>query len=82
MPAYPTRDGQFVLSADASDMGIGSVLEQEQEEGRQVVKHVTVYTSKTLNASQRHYCTTNKELLVVVTFIELFKYYLSGTSWW
>ncbi len=76
--AYPTRDGQFVLSMDASDMGMDAVLEQEQEEGGQVVKRVITYTSKTFNASQRHCCTTNKELLVVVTSIELFKYYLTG----
>ncbi len=29
---YPTREGHFVLSTDASDVGIGAVLEQEQEE--------------------------------------------------
>ncbi len=78
MLAYPTRDGQFVLSMDASDMGMGAVLEQEQEVGRQVVKHIIAYTSKTLNPSQRHYCTTNKELMAVVTVVELFKYYLTG----
>ncbi len=47
VPAYPTRDGQFVLSTDANDMGIGAVLEQEQEEGGQVVlKCIIVYASK------------------------------------
>ncbi len=76
--AYPTRDGQFVLSTDASDMGMGAVLEQEQEEGGQVVKHGIANTSKTLNASQRRYCTSNKELPVVVTAVELFKYYLTS----
>ncbi len=30
--AYPTREGHFVLSTDASDVGIGAVLEQEQKE--------------------------------------------------
>ncbi len=30
--AYPTRDGPFILSSDASDTGIGAVLEQEQED--------------------------------------------------
>ena len=76
--AYPTRDRHFVLSMDASDTGMGAVLEQEQEEGGRVVKRVIAYASKTLNANQRRYCTMNKELLAVVTAIELFKYYLTG----
>ncbi len=59
-------------------MDMAAVLEQEQEEGGQVVKRVITYASKTLSASQRCYCTTNKELLVVVIVIDLFKYYLTG----
>ncbi len=63
---------------DASDTGMGTVLEQEQEEGGRVVKLVIAYVSKTFNASQRRYCTMNKELLGVVTARELFKHYLTG----
>ncbi len=76
--AYATREGHFVLYMDASDTGMGAVLEQEQEEGGHVVKRVIAYASKTLNTSQRRYCAINKELLAVVTAIELFKYYLTG----
>ncbi len=77
---YPTKDGHFVLSMDASDTGMGAVLEQEQEENRRLVKWVIAYTSKTLNKSQRLYCATNKELQAVITAIELhvFKCYLTG----
>ncbi len=57
---------------------MGAVLEQEQKEDGRVVKKVIAYASKTLNASQQQYCTTNKELLMVVTAVELFKYYLTG----
>ncbi len=68
-----------MLSTDASDLGIGAVLEQEQEDGGQDVKRMTVYASKTLSDSQRRYCTTNKELLtVMIAAVELFKYYLTG----
>ncbi len=45
------REGSLVLSTDASDTGIGAVLEQEQEEDSKVIKKVITYTSKTLNAS-------------------------------
>ncbi len=75
---YPTREGHFVLSTDASDVGIGAVLEQEQEEGGRVANKVIAYASKTLSDSQHHYCMTNKELLAVVMAVELFKYYLTG----
>ncbi len=54
------------------------ISEQEQEEGGRVINRVIAYASKMVNASQRRYCTTNKELLAVVTAIELFKYYLTG----
>ncbi len=54
------------------------MLEQDQEEGGQVVKRVIAYASKTLNDTQRRYCTSNKELLAVVMAIELFQYYLTG----
>ncbi len=74
---YPTREGPFILSTDVSDTGMGAVLEQEQEEDGRVVKKVIAYASKTLNASQQRYCTTNKELLAVVTAVELFKYYFT-----
>ncbi len=76
--AYPTREEHFILSTDASDVGIGAVLEQDQDEGGQVIKRVTAYASKTLSDTQRRYCTTNKELLAVVVAIELFQYYLTG----
>ncbi len=76
--AYPYREGHFVPSTDTSDVGIGAVLEQEQEDEGQVVKKVIAYAFKTLNDSQCHYCTINKELLVVVMTVELFRYYLTG----
>ena len=67
--AYSTRYGHFILSADPSniDSELGAVLEQEQEEGSQVVRRVIAYASRTLKVNQRWYCTTNKELLDVVT---------------
>ncbi len=71
--AYPTREGSFVLPTDASDLGMGAMLEQDQEENGWVVKRIISYVSKMLNASQGHYCPTKKELLAVVTAVELSK---------
>ena len=72
------QGGTLVLNTDAGDVGIGAVLEQEQEYAGQVVKRVIAYASKTLTDSQRRYCTTNKELLALVMAVELFRYYLTG----
>ena len=60
---------------------MGAVLEQEQaRDGRilRMIKSGIGHASKTLNASQQCYCTINKELLTVVTAMELFKCYWTG----
>ncbi len=68
-PPVLATEGPFVLSIDASDTGMGTVLEQKQEKKGRVVKTIIACMSKTLNASQQRCCTTNKELLAVVTAV-------------
>lgn len=41
-------------------------------------ERVIAYASKTLHASQRWYCTTKHELLMVVTFVWQYQCYLLG----
>ena len=74
--AYPSSDlaDPFVLDTDASDSGIGAVLSQVQDGTERVI----AYASKTLNHSQRRYCTTYRELLAVVVFVKRFRHYLIG----
>ena len=72
--AYPRAEGQLILDTDASDVGIGGVLSQVQDGEEKVL----AYGSKTLSPSERNYCTTYKELLAVVRFMQLFKPYLWG----
>ena len=62
----------FVL--DASDTGIGAVLSQMQEDGKE---KVIAYASYVLNKPKHRYCATCKELLVVV-FMKQFTPYLLG----
>ena len=77
--SYPDRQGRFIVSTDASNDGVGAVLEQIQtsEDGSEETK-VIAYWSKALSRAQRKYCATHKELLAVVTALEQFRYYLSG----
>ena len=53
-------------------ISIGIILEQKKE-GRH---HVICYISKTLDASQRNYTTTEKEMLAVVYAFERLRQYL------
>jgi len=74
--AMPSDSGEFVLDTDASDTEIGSVLSQHQDG----VERVVAYASRYLDARERNYCVTRKELLAVVHFIKYFKQYLLGRS--
>ena len=72
--AYPTDEGYYVLDTDASNYAMGAVLSQVQNGEERVI----AYASQTLSHTQQNYCTTKKELLAVVTFVEHFRYYLYG----
>ena len=77
--AYPSRTEAFTLSTDASDDGIGAVLEQDQKQADGTTERVVIaFASKTLSRQQRRYCATNRELLAVIWAIENFRYYLLG----
>jgi len=53
----------FKLAVDASDIGTGAVLLQEDASG---VEHPVCYFSKKFEKGQKNYCTSEKELLALV----------------
>ena len=75
--AYPDPSLRFTLDTDASDHGIGSVLSQVTEDGRE---QVVAYASKSLSKSQKNYSVTKRELLAVVEFCDHFRHYLMGAE--
>ncbi len=60
--AYPDFTREFIVDTDASDTGIGAVLSQVDDEGRE--RPIT-YASRLLSKAERKYCVTRRELLAV-----------------
>ena len=70
-----TREMKFVLDTDTSGHGIGAVLAQFQGG----MERPVAFESRTLSQSERNYCVTCRELLVIVEFVKQHWHYLEGT---
>ena len=72
----PDYSKQFKLHVDACDIGIGSVLSQEDEDS---VDKIVGYFSKKLTKCQRNYSTIEKECLALILSLQYFDVYLNVT---
>ena len=72
--ALPRDDCQYILNTDASDVAVGAVLSQVQDGEERVI----AYYSAKYSDPETNYCTTRKELLVVVKALRQFRPYLLG----
>jgi len=70
----PRDEGTYYLDTDASDIGFGAVLSQEQD-GHEVV---LAYASRTLSKPESNYDVTRRELLAVVYGLKVYRQYLLG----
>lgn len=73
--SFPDTDKVFILDTDASFSSIGAVLSQRDTNGRE---RVIAYGSHSMNAHEKGYCITRKELLAIYYFCNSFKHYLYG----
>jgi hypothetical protein len=72
---FPDFTKEFILSTDASDVGLGAILSQKDTEGNE---RVIAYASRGLLPSERNYVTYEKECLAIYWGIDHFKPYLYG----
>ena len=66
---YPDFTKPFSICCNASNFGLGAILQQKDEEGRE---RVIQYASRTLNKHERNYSTTEKEELAIVWRINVY----------
>jgi hypothetical protein len=72
--ALPDFSKEFVVEADASQIGVGAVLSQKIDRHYRPI----AYFSKHLNKTEQNYSTSERELLAIVLAVEHFKEYLYG----
>ena len=70
----PNFSKLFYLRTDASDKGVGAVLEQEFEDGR----HPVLYLSKKLTDTEKRYAVIEKECYAIVWSVKSLRVFLEG----
>jgi ribonuclease HI len=73
--ARPNFEKQFILQTDASRIGLGAFLQQEDENGHE---HIIACASRGLTAAEKNYTATELECLAVVWALKHFHVYLHG----
>jgi phospholipid-translocating ATPase len=71
----PDFEKEFILQTDASDIGVGAVLSQLDEEGKDCP---LAYYSRKLLPREQKYSTVEKECLAIRLAVEHFRVYLLG----
>jgi transposase InsO family protein len=71
---FPDFTQEFNLRTDASDVAIGAVLEQIQDNKRVAIS----FKSRSLSQCERNYSTTEKEALAIIWAVGMFRNYIYG----
>jgi len=79
--SYPNPEGMFILDTDASDIGMGAVLSQQQlqDNGKWIEKPIA-YASKKFDPRERRYCARKREMLAIIRMVKHFDVYLRGPT--
>ena len=76
-PGAASGEFPYVLQTDASDRALGGVLMQDTGDGLRPL----MFESRTLNAAEQNYSTTEKELLALLHCCKMWRHYLEGSEW-
>jgi len=74
--AYFSTEAETRIIVDASPVGLGAILTQQQQDGSY---QPVIYASRTLTDTEKRYSQTEKEALAVVWGCERFQIYLLGS---
>ena len=72
--AHPDFKKEFIVSTDASEVGIGVILSQESKEGEKPI----AYYSRLMNTHEKNYSATEKECLGLIYGINVCRPYIYG----
>lgn len=72
----PDFNKPFTISCDASNTGLGAVLSQTDDNGKE---HPISFISRTLSAQEKNHSTTEKELNAMIFALEKFRGYIEGS---
>ena len=75
---HPAPDAPYCLMVDASNVAVGSVLQQK----RHGIWHPIAFFSKRLQPSEVKYSTFGRELLAIYLSIRHFRHYLEGRTFY
>ena len=70
---HPNYEKEFILMTDSSGIGLGAVLSQKNDDGKEVV---IAYASRTLNTTEQKYPITEQECLAVIWAVQHFHKFL------
>ena len=75
--SYPDFTKEFFIHVDASGVGLGAILTQQDDKGRH---RIVAYASTALKPTQEPYPPTWKECYGVLWAIQHFRHYIHGTD--